>query len=245
VDHLASPPSRRGCGPVLCLRIGQALLEFLDHLTPLVKTIISLGILIALFDIYQIQKQPTIDICRFRSVIFMTELPNLDFDSDPIWSGRPDSGVIVMRTDIIFLPLVIIWFIILVHIIESIDLEVPHMYRILFYVFTCTVVLVGRFVFDRKIRSGTVYTLTHRRFYISYHWPLYWSKSISIYDLSSYSISYTLNNKVIIDLGRSSRDAWPATRWSAWLPSLSRRWRLLGIPDKDSFIKVFASIRGY
>ena len=148
-----------------------------------------------------------------------------------------------MRSDILLFPMIIIWFTALIHIIDSSGLDISLFYKVLSYIIIGTIIISGRVFLDVLIRSGTIYALTKERFYIIHDWPFYWSKSVLIQDLSSYSVSYSLNNKIIIDLGRNLRDPWPATGWSAWLPSLSRRWRVLGISDKEGFIEVLEKAR--
>ncbi|HEY2583723.1 MAG TPA: hypothetical protein VGI43_18075 [Mucilaginibacter sp.] len=126
-------------------------------------------------------------------------------DEKLLWSGKPKSGFLFRRSDILFIPFSIIWcgFVIFWESM-AISNRAPFFFALWGIPFFCVglYITVGRFFYDKKNRNNTVYGITANRIIIKSGVFKTTTESFNIKTLPDTSIDEKSDGSGTIKLGQ-------------------------------------------
>ena len=128
----------------------------------------------------------------------------LNPDEKTIWSGTPKHGLVFRRSDLIAIPVSVLWFVFsILWLINIIKMEAPTF----FWIFGIILVSIGfyfvfgRFWTDVRKRANTSYEITNNRIIIKSGVFLIQTKSLNIKNLSDITVNEREDGSGTITLG--------------------------------------------
>lgn len=159
-----------------------------------------------------------------------------------LWSGRPAQGLLLTAQDALMIPFSLMWggfaFFWEATVIAT---DAPWFFKLWGVPFVCVglYMIVGRFVADAWLRSGTCYAVTDRRVLILRESPFHSFVALDLAGLSDMRVSRGWGDRGTIRFGDEDWSLFRRSPTPHWSPSLSRVPQFLAIPDVEG---VYATI---
>jgi hypothetical protein len=155
-----------------------------------------------------------------------------------VWSGRPARGLLLTSRDWLLIPFSLIWcgFVIFWETTVLSLRRAPLFFKLFGAVFVLIGLyfVVGRFLLDASVRSGTQYALTNKRVLIARSWPFAKFTALSLNRLPETSLVEGANGRGTIHFGHSIPFYGFGYAYARWTPSLDPTPAFLGIENARS-----------
>lgn len=130
--------------------------------------------------------------------------PNLSSDEKLIWTGKPKTGIVFRSSDSFLIPFSLLWCGFVIYWETSVfATDAPFLFKLwgIPFILLGLYITVGRFFFDAKKRSNTIYGITPDRIIVKTGIFSREVKSLNIRTLSNITINQKADNSGTITLG--------------------------------------------
>ena len=121
-----------------------------------------------------------------------------------LWSGRPRQGLILKGSDVFLVPFSLMWGAFAIFWEYSVIAQGAQLFFLLFggvFVLIGLYMIIGRFVYDSWVRSGTYYGLSNQRVLILKTRPTTSTRSLNLRGLVEISLKEMANGRGTVTFG--------------------------------------------
>lgn len=124
-----------------------------------------------------------------------------------LWAGRPRQGIMLKGSDVVMLPFSLLWGGFAIFWVYSAHSQGAPLFFLLFggvFVLIGLYMIVGRFVYDSWVRSGTYYGLSNQRVLILKTVPTTRTRSLNLKGLAEISLMETADGRGTVSFGSTN-----------------------------------------